>query len=42
MNSTFGANKRWTSEVKAQYISTKGNNRPSGGQEMAISILLFC
>ncbi|ATN06877.1 SusC/RagA family protein [Chryseobacterium indologenes] len=32
MNSTFGANKRWTSEVKAQYISTKGNNRPSGGQ----------
>lgn len=31
MNSTFGANKRWTSEMKAQYISTKANNRPSGG-----------
>ncbi|MBV8328249.1 SusC/RagA family TonB-linked outer membrane protein [Chryseobacterium sp.] len=32
MNSTFGANKRWTTEIKAQYISTKANNRPSGGQ----------
>ncbi|AKK72250.1 SusC/RagA family TonB-linked outer membrane protein [Chryseobacterium gallinarum] len=32
MNSTFGANKRWTSEVKAQYISTKAKNRPSGGK----------
>ncbi|AZB00458.1 SusC/RagA family TonB-linked outer membrane protein [Chryseobacterium joostei] len=32
MNSTFGANKRWTSEMKAQYISTKAKNRPSGGQ----------
>lgn len=32
MNSNFGANKRWTTEMKAQYISTKSNNRPSGGQ----------
>ncbi|WP_312994479.1 SusC/RagA family TonB-linked outer membrane protein [Chryseobacterium flavum] len=32
MNSTFGANKRWTSEVKVQYISSKAKNRPSGGQ----------
>ncbi|MET3038509.1 SusC/RagA family TonB-linked outer membrane protein [Chryseobacterium sp. NRRL B-14859] len=32
MNSTFGVNKRWTSEVKAQYISTKAQNRPSGGR----------
>lgn len=32
MNSTFGANKRWTSEMKAQYISTKVRNRPSGGR----------
>lgn len=32
MNSNFGANKRWTSEVKVQYISTKAKNRPSGGR----------
>lgn len=32
MNSNFGANKRWTSEVKVQYISTKAKNRPSGGK----------
>ncbi|MCS4303770.1 SusC/RagA family TonB-linked outer membrane protein [Chryseobacterium sp. BIGb0232] len=32
MNSNFGVNKRWTSEVKVQYISTKANNRPSGGK----------
>lgn len=32
MNSTFGASKRWTTEMKVQYISTKANNRPSGGQ----------
>lgn len=32
MNSTFGANKRWASEMKAQYISTKAKNRPSGGR----------
>lgn len=32
MNSTFGANKRWTTEMKAQYISAKTKNRPSGGQ----------
>ncbi|MET3537322.1 SusC/RagA family TonB-linked outer membrane protein [Chryseobacterium limigenitum] len=32
MNSNFGANKRWTTEMKAQYISAKSNNRPSGGR----------
>nr|WP_315025665.1 SusC/RagA family TonB-linked outer membrane protein [uncultured Chryseobacterium sp.] len=32
MNSTFGAQKRWTSEVKVQYISSKAKNRPSGGR----------
>ncbi|MDR6458789.1 TonB-linked SusC/RagA family outer membrane protein [Chryseobacterium vietnamense] len=32
MNSNFGANKRWTTEVKAQYMSVKGTNRPSAGQ----------
>lgn len=32
MNSNFGANKKWTSEVKVQYISTKAKNRPSGGR----------
>ncbi|ANF51025.1 SusC/RagA family protein [Chryseobacterium glaciei] len=31
MNSNFGANKRWTSDVKIQYISTNVNNRPGGG-----------
>ncbi|MCS3530785.1 SusC/RagA family TonB-linked outer membrane protein [Chryseobacterium sp. JUb7] len=32
MNANFGANKRWTTEVKAQYMSVKGKNRPSAGQ----------
>lgn len=32
MNSNFGANKRWTTEVKAQYMSVKGKNRASSGQ----------
>lgn len=31
MNSNFGANKRWTSDVKVQYISTIVNNRATGG-----------
>ncbi|WBV54879.1 SusC/RagA family TonB-linked outer membrane protein [Chryseobacterium daecheongense] len=31
MNSNFGAQKRWTTDVKIQYISTKANNRPNGG-----------
>ena len=31
MNSNFGANKRWTTEVKAQYMSVKGKNRPISG-----------
>ncbi|WP_312397923.1 SusC/RagA family TonB-linked outer membrane protein [Chryseobacterium sp.] len=32
INSVFGAQKRWTSDIKVQYISTNVNNRPSGGQ----------
>lgn len=32
MNSVFGKEKRWTSEVKVQYISSKARNRPSGGR----------
>ncbi|WP_326981212.1 SusC/RagA family TonB-linked outer membrane protein [Chryseobacterium sp. MYb264] len=32
MNSNFGANKRWTTEVKAQYMSIRGTNRPSAGR----------
>lgn len=33
VNSNFGAQKRWTSDVKIQYISSKANNRPSGGRD---------
>ncbi|ASK30900.1 SusC/RagA family protein [Chryseobacterium sp. T16E-39] len=32
VNSNFGAQKRWTSDIKVQYISTNSNNRPSAGQ----------
>jgi hypothetical protein len=32
MNSVFGKEKRWTSEVKVQYISSKAKNRPAGGR----------
>lgn len=32
VNSVFGANKRWTSEMKVQYITTKAKNRPSSGR----------
>ncbi|MBK1898274.1 SusC/RagA family TonB-linked outer membrane protein [Chryseobacterium paridis] len=31
MNSIFGTQKRWTTDVKVQYISAKANNRPNGG-----------
>lgn len=33
MNSNFGTHKRWTTDVKIQYISSKANNRPGGGQD---------
>ncbi|TWW00938.1 SusC/RagA family TonB-linked outer membrane protein [Chitinophaga pinensis] len=29
--SRFGANKRWTSDTKVQYINSKANNRPQNG-----------
>ncbi|MCT3650065.1 SusC/RagA family TonB-linked outer membrane protein [Elizabethkingia anophelis] len=31
MSSNFGENKRWTSDVKFQYISARANNRPISG-----------
>ncbi|CAM3752709.1 SusC/RagA family TonB-linked outer membrane protein [Elizabethkingia occulta] len=31
MSSNFGENKRWTSDVKFQYISARANNRPVSG-----------
>lgn len=32
INSNFGARKRWTSDIKVQYVSTNAINRPSAGQ----------
>ena len=42
MSSNFGENKRWTSDVKFQYISARANNRPvSGMSDGVIFILMF-
>ena len=32
VNTTFGPNKRWTTDVKVQYMNTNAKNRPLSGQ----------
>ncbi|WP_255577402.1 TonB-dependent receptor plug domain-containing protein [Elizabethkingia sp. JS20170427COW] len=33
VSTKFGENKRWSSDIKVQYINTIGNNRPVGGHD---------
>ncbi|MBP3943144.1 SusC/RagA family TonB-linked outer membrane protein [Sphingobacteriaceae bacterium WQ 2009] len=32
INTTFGPNKRWNTDIKVQYMNTEANNRPISGQ----------